>query len=63
MQSGVRELFNTVFDLQQGTDVQTIDAGRSYDQVSTDISKVATECIARVGHAGPLGKLTALSIK
>ncbi|KAJ0417724.1 thymidylate kinase-domain-containing protein [Aspergillus carlsbadensis] len=63
MQSRVRELFKTVFDLQQGADVQTIDAGRSFDQVSNDISKIATECIARVGHAGPLGKLTALSIR
>ncbi|KAL2846100.1 thymidylate kinase-domain-containing protein [Aspergillus pseudoustus] len=59
MQSRVRELFKTVFDLQQGADVQVIDAGRSLDEVSNDISKIATECLARVGQAGPLGKLTA----
>ncbi|KAL2811315.1 thymidylate kinase-domain-containing protein [Aspergillus granulosus] len=61
MQSRVRELFKTVFDLQRGADVRMIDAGRSFDEVSNDISKIATECIARVGQAGPLSKLTAFS--
>ncbi|KAL3462555.1 thymidylate kinase-domain-containing protein [Aspergillus heterothallicus] len=60
MQARVRELFQTVFELQQGADVRTIDAGRSFDEVSKDISKTAIECITRVSQAGrSLGKLTA----
>ncbi|KAL4886273.1 thymidylate kinase-domain-containing protein [Aspergillus karnatakaensis] len=58
MQAHVRELFKTIFDRQQGSEVQVVDAGRSIDEVSQDISKIVTECILRLDPASPLGKLT-----
>ncbi|KAL4913130.1 thymidylate kinase-domain-containing protein [Aspergillus aurantiobrunneus] len=61
MQARVRELFSAVFDRQQGSDIQTIDAGRSFEEVSQDISKIITKCLARVDLARPLGKLTSIS--
>ncbi|KAL6237581.1 hypothetical protein BDW75DRAFT_75811 [Aspergillus navahoensis] len=61
MQVRVRELFNTIFDLQRGTEIRTIDAGKSFGEVSQNISKVVNECIAHVDPASPLGKLTSIS--
>ncbi|KAL5338104.1 thymidylate kinase-domain-containing protein [Aspergillus crustosus] len=61
MQTRVRELFQTIFNLQQGSEVQTVDAGRSFEEVSKDISRIVTECILRVDPASPLGKLTPIS--
>ncbi|KAL4771769.1 thymidylate kinase-domain-containing protein [Aspergillus nidulans var. acristatus] len=61
MQTRVRELFNTIFDLQRATDIRIIDAGNSLAEVSQDILKVVTERIAGVDTASPLGKLTSIS--
>ncbi|KAF7596591.1 Thymidylate kinase [Aspergillus hancockii] len=56
MQSRVRELFQTLFDLQPNGDVHFIDAGRLFQEVSKEIQEKATDCIARVGVIGPLRK-------
>jgi dTMP kinase len=56
MQSRVRELFQTLFDLQPNGDIHFIDAGRSFQEVSEEIWVKATDCIARVGAVGPLRK-------
>ncbi|KAL4801630.1 thymidylate kinase-domain-containing protein [Aspergillus unguis] len=61
MQTRVRELFGTVFSIQRDSNIHTIDAGRSFEEVSQDISQVVTECIARVDPASSLGKLTPVS--
>ncbi|KAL4815326.1 thymidylate kinase-domain-containing protein [Aspergillus spinulosporus] len=61
MQTRVRELFSTIFSLQRGTDIQTVDAGKPLAEVSQDIAKVVTERIAGVDPASPLGKLTSIS--
>ncbi|KAL4964425.1 bifunctional thymidylate/uridylate kinase [Aspergillus stella-maris] len=61
MQARVRELFTTVFDLQRDSNIQVIDAGKSFEEVSQDMSKIVTEAIARVDTASPLGKLTSIS--
>ncbi|RDW93114.1 bifunctional thymidylate/uridylate kinase [Aspergillus mulundensis] len=60
MQSRVRELFSSVFGMQRNTNIQTIDAGKSFEEVSQDISMVVNECIARVDPASPLGKLESI---
>ena len=57
MQARVRELFITLFDLQQSDDIHIIDARRTVDQVSEDIQKIATRCITRLDTIGPLRKL------
>jgi dTMP kinase len=61
MQSRVRELFNTIFGLQKKSDIQMIDAGRTFEEVSQDISRIITECIARVDPASALGKMASIS--
>ncbi|BCS27599.1 bifunctional thymidylate/uridylate kinase [Aspergillus puulaauensis] len=61
MQSRVRELFSTIFSLQKKSDIRMIDAGRTFEEVSKDISKIVTECIARVDPASALGKMTSIS--
>lgn len=61
MQSRVRELFNTLFGLQKKSYIQMIDAGRTFEEVSQDISRIITECIARVDPASALGKMTSIS--
>lgn len=61
MQTRVRELFNTILDLQRATDIRIIDAGKSLAEVSQDILNVVTERIAGVDTASPLGKLTSIS--
>ncbi|KAL4759449.1 bifunctional thymidylate/uridylate kinase [Aspergillus foveolatus] len=61
MQTRVRELFNTIFDLQRATDIRIIDAGKSLAEVSQDILTVVTERIAGVDTASPLGKLVPIS--
>lgn len=61
MQARVRELFTTVFDLQRKSNIITIDAGRSFEEVSQDISQVVDKCIGRVDPASSLGKLVLIS--
>ncbi|KKK26245.1 thymidylate kinase [Aspergillus rambellii] len=61
MQTRVRELFQTIFDLQRGGTVRMVDAGRSFQEVSDDIEKIVTECIACLDPASPLAKLTSIS--
>lgn len=61
MQNRVRELFQTLFDLQLGDYIHTIDAGRSFDAVSQDIMKIVTDYIGRLDAMGPLKRLGALS--
>ncbi|KAE8355781.1 thymidylate kinase-domain-containing protein [Aspergillus coremiiformis] len=60
MQSRVRELFQTLFDLQPNGDTQFIDAGRSFQEVSEEIRGKAADCIARVGIIGPLRKFASI---
>lgn len=57
MQTRVRELFHTLFDLQPVDDIHIIDAGRSKDQVSQDIMGAVSKCISHLGAIGPLRKL------
>lgn len=61
MQSRVRQLFQTIFDLQPSGDVSIIDAGRSFEDVSLDIQRIAESCIARIGDIGPLRKLGSIN--
>jgi dTMP kinase len=61
MQNRVRELFQTLFDLQQGDYIHTIDAGRSFDAVSQDIMKIVTDSIERLDAMGPLKRLGPLT--
>ncbi|KAI9370744.1 thymidylate kinase-domain-containing protein [Aspergillus egyptiacus] len=61
MQGRVRKLFKTIFERQRVNNIQVIDAGKTFDEVSQDISKAVTNCIARVDPASPLGKMTPLS--
>lgn len=62
MQKRVRELFQDLFDRQRSEDIHIIDAGRAFDEVSRDISKIATDSIARVDAIGPLRKLGPISL-
>ena len=61
IQSRVRELFGSIFDLQTGNQVRIIDAGRSMNEVSKDILGVVSECIRDLDAVGPLRKLGSLS--
>ncbi|KNG90219.1 thymidylate kinase [Aspergillus nomiae NRRL 13137] len=61
MQSRVRELFQTLFDLQPHGDIHVVDAGRSFQEVSEEIWSKATDCIARVGIIGPLRKFDSIA--
>lgn len=60
MQNRVREIFQSVFDLQESGDVRIIDAGRPIDEVSQDILKNVLDCIDALGAIGPLRKLDPL---
>ncbi|EYE98501.1 bifunctional thymidylate/uridylate kinase [Aspergillus ruber CBS 135680] len=62
MQKRVRGLFQDLFDRQRNEDIHIIDAGRTFDEVSRDISKIATDSIARVDAIGPLRKLGPISL-
>lgn len=62
MQKRVRGLFQDLFDRQQNEDIHIVDAGRAFDEVSQDISEIATGSIARVGTIGPLRKLGPISL-
>lgn len=57
MQSRVRELFHTLFDLQPKNDIHIIDAGRPVDRVSQDILSAVSSCIKSLDAIGPLRKL------
>ncbi|KAJ5708958.1 hypothetical protein N7493_010292 [Penicillium malachiteum] len=59
MQTRVRELFRTLFDRQE--DIAIIDAGESLDEVSKDIQKAVSDCIARLDSIGPLRVLGPLA--
>jgi dTMP kinase len=61
MQTRVRELFQTLFDLKQGDYIHAIDAGRSFDAVSEDILKTVTDSIERLDVMGPLKRLRPLA--
>ncbi|KAL4923742.1 bifunctional thymidylate/uridylate kinase [Aspergillus undulatus] len=61
LQTRVRELFTTVFDLQLDSNIKTVDAGKSFEEVSRDISKIVTDALERVDTSGTLGKLTPIS--
>lgn len=60
MQNRVREIFQSVFDLQESGDVRIIDAGRPIDEVSQDILRNVLDCIDALGAIGPLRKLDPL---
>ena len=55
MQTRVRELFRTIFEKQNG--VSIIDAGKSIDEVASEIQGAVAGCIARMDATAPLGKL------
>lgn len=57
MQSRVRELFHTLFDLQPKNDIHIIDAGRPVGRVSQDILSAVSSCIKSLDAIGPLRKL------
>lgn len=61
MQARVRELFLTLFDLQQSGDIHIIDAGKTVYQVSQDIQTVVSQCITRLGSIGPLRNLVSMT--
>ncbi|KAE8328936.1 thymidylate kinase-domain-containing protein [Aspergillus sergii] len=61
MQSRVRELFQTLFDLQPNGDIHVVNAGRSFQEVSEEIRGKATDCIARVEIIGPLRKFDSVA--
>lgn len=61
MQTRVRELYLTLFDLQPSGDIHIIDAGKTVDQVSQDIQTVVSQCITRLDTIGPLRKLVSIS--
>lgn len=58
MQTRVRTLFRSLFDGQ--SDICTVDAGRSIDEVSRELQAAVTDCIARLDVIGPLRVLGAL---
>lgn len=62
MQTRVRELFKTIFDLQPRGDVTVIDAGRSFQDVSQDMRKAVEDRIACLGRIGPLRKLGSVAV-
>ncbi|KAL4894533.1 thymidylate kinase [Aspergillus ambiguus] len=62
MQSRVRELFKTIFEVQPTGDVCVIDAGRSFQEVSQDIWKSVEERITRLTEIGPLRKLGPIAV-
>ncbi|GES65715.1 thymidylate kinase [Aspergillus terreus] len=62
MQTRVRELFKTIFDLQPSGDVTVIDAGRSFQDVSQDMRKAVEDRIACLGEIGPLRKLGPIAV-
>ncbi|CAG7923185.1 unnamed protein product [Penicillium olsonii] len=55
MQTRVRELFRTIFEKQKG--VSIIDAGKSINEVASEIQGAVAGCIARMDATAPLGKL------
>lgn len=59
MQSRVRELFRTLFERQK--DVCVVDAGRTLEEVSTDIQAAVAGCVARLDAIGPLRTLGPLA--
>lgn len=63
MQGRVRELFQDLFDRQRRDDeIHIVEAGKSSDEVSQDIFKIATDTIACLDSIGPLRKLGAIHI-
>ncbi|KAI9933274.1 hypothetical protein ASPWEDRAFT_53064 [Aspergillus wentii DTO 134E9] len=62
MQNRVRELFQTLFDLQKNDGIHTIDAGRSFDEVTRDILKIVEECILHLNTIGPLRKIGPIAV-
>ena len=62
MQNRVRALFQDLFERQRSDDIHIIDAGGSFDQVSRDILKIATDSVACVDVIGPLRKLGPIAV-
>ncbi|PWY79628.1 thymidylate kinase [Aspergillus heteromorphus CBS 117.55] len=62
MQSRVRELFQTIFRVQQSGNIQVLDAGRAFPDVSIDIEKSAVDCIARLDSIGPLKRFASIAV-
>ncbi|KAF9883961.1 Thymidylate kinase [Aspergillus nanangensis] len=62
MQRRVRELFQTIFDLQPSGDVHIIDAEGSIEDVSQGIRKIVVNCIERLHTIGALRKLGPIPI-
>lgn len=59
MQTRVRELFRTIFEKQQ--DVAIIDAGKSIEEVASEIQGAVTACISRMDATASLRKLEPLA--
>lgn len=57
MQKRVRELFGTIFGLQPSGDIQIVDAGREFEEVSRDIQQAVAKRIAQLGDIGSLRRL------
>lgn len=63
MQGRVRELFQDLFDRQRRDDeIHIVEAGKSFDEVSQDIFKIATDTIACLDSIGSLRRLGAIHI-
>ncbi|KAJ5352851.1 Thymidylate kinase [Penicillium brevicompactum] len=59
MQTRVRELFRTIFEKQQ--DVAIIDAGKSIEEVASEIQDAVTGYISRIDETSSLRKLEPLA--
>ena len=57
MQNRVRQLFQDLFARLGNDSIYIIDAGRSIDEVASDISQPVLEFIERIGERRELGKL------
>ncbi|KAE8150110.1 thymidylate kinase [Aspergillus avenaceus] len=62
MQKRVRELFQTLFDLQPSGDIHQVDAGRSFQEVSKKIHDKVADCMARVEAIGPLREFGPITV-
>lgn len=59
MQTRVRELFRAIFEKQQ--DVAIIDAGKSIEEVASEIQSAVTDYISRIDATSSLRKLEPLA--
>ncbi|PYH42713.1 bifunctional thymidylate/uridylate kinase [Aspergillus saccharolyticus JOP 1030-1] len=61
LQSRVRELFQTIFRLQQSGNIRTIDAGRSFEEVAQEVEISVLDCIAGLDAIGPLRRFQSIT--